>query len=573
MQTTKGCVQLDNYIVNYCNETESIHGLLELFKKEFFENYNALNSKEKKIAIKSTPYSYRLWHYSSLIDDTSLSTANFINLQIKDKFKEDCTVVPTLTPVYSRKALKDFKFEFKTFTIEDHPVLNDIRLLLEACFPDIGTDENGLILEEEREKFINDLTFKEIYYVTFLTNIAYELKLLKKQPAIGVYRSASNHNVVSSFFQLSKEAQFEKIVDTAIKIASRQLCQMFIPDNKAFTVNILKDLLKDGLDLTDWLDNILDKYNLHFDAAELDDIDMDSLDTMLDDELPKDSLMALGMRMELAFHMDMCFTTPLGHYLQLIQPIYSELFDLDSYFYDLYEAEVTKIPQIRLYFIMPQGYDLTPLGKKYFIKGKEPLHAFQSLLGELDFNTAYEEILKYNSDETAFDEAFSEEDIMDFMDNLFSLPLPVENKTKTLLTSISPDQEIITEKSSAYLFKIKKAGNKKASKTIASKGNHTLDKLAQAIITTFNLDYGHMYSFFMSNKAYDPSGEITCPYNPSVSKNTESYKLYQLNLYRGQKFMFLYDFGEDIMFELEFVGTEPSEKGVKYPIVKENKKK
>jgi hypothetical protein len=569
----KGCVLVDNKIINYCNETESIYGVLELFKKEFFESYNALNTKEKKVVLKSTPYSYRLWYHSALIDDTSLSAANFLNLQIKDKFNEDCTIVPALTPVYNRKALKDFRFEFKIFTIDDHPVLKDIIILLESSLPDIGTDENGLILEEERVTFINNLTFKEIYYVTFLTNIAYELKLLKRQPAIGVYRAAPNKVAVSSFFKLSNEEQFEKIVDTAIKVASRQLCHIFIPDDKAFTVNVLKNLLKDGLDLTVWLDNIMNKYNLNFDAEELEGIDINTIDTMMDDELPKESLMALGMRMELAFHMDMCLITPLAYYLQLIQPIYSENYDFESYFYDLYEAEITGIPQIRLYFIMPQGFDLTPLGKNYFINGKTPPHEFQSLLGEIDFNMAYEEILKYNSEEAAFDEVFSEDDMLDFMENLLSLPLPSENKTKALLTSISPDQEIVTEKSSVYLFKIKKAANKRAFKTFAVKGSQTLDKLAQAIISVFNLDYGHMYAFFMSNKAYDPETKIACPYDFDASKNTESYKFHQLNLYKGQKFMFLYDFGEDIMFELEFIGTEPAVKGVKYPILKETTKK
>jgi hypothetical protein len=556
-------------ITNYCDKTESINGLTQIFKKEFFESYNELTAKEKKLALKALPYIYRIWYHSSLIEDTTLSPANFINLQVEDNFSEECeqVIVPTLTPIYSRKALKDFKFEFKTFSVENHPVLEDIKLLLDNSLPDIGIDENGIILDEERKKFIDSLTFKEIYYVTYLTNIAYELKLLKKQPSIGVYRAAAHIPHVESFFELSTEVQFEKIVEATIKIASKQLCEIFIPDNKAFTINVLKDLLKNGVDLTDWIENIMTKYDLFFNASHLDGLDLDDLENLPDDEFTQKSLMALGINMELAFHMDICFTTPLGYYLQLIRPIYSYEFDFQAYFWDLYEADQNTLPQIRLYFTMPQGFDLTPLGKKLFLNNNEPKNSYQKLIGELDFKKTYEDIVEYINSEIAIDEDFYEND---YIDNIFSVPPepPSENRSKAILTAITPGQEIITEKSSAYLFKIKKASNKRASKTFALRGSQTLEKLAQAIISNFNLEYGHMYSFFMSNKPYDASTEITCPYNIYANVNTESIKFHQLNLYREQKFLFLYDFGDDIMFEVEFLGTEPAMKGVKYPILK-----
>lgn len=563
-----------NEIIKYCIETESIYGLLDLFKKNFWEDYASLTSKEKKLSLRALPYIYRIWYHSSLIDDTSLSPANFINLQIKEKFKEECTVVPTITPIYSRKALKDFKFDFRVFSIGNHPILSDIRLLLDSSLPDIGIDEDGLILEEEREKFINNLTFKEIYYVTFLTNIVYELKLLKKQPSIGIYRAAAYQPQIEAFFSLSKEDQFEKIVDVVIKITSKQLCNIFIPDNKAFTINVLKDLLKDGLSLIDWLDSILTKYNLFYNASDLENIDLTDLENMPEDEQTQESLMSLGLSMELTFHMDMCLTTPLGYYLQLIQPIYSYEFDFESYFWNLYEAESNNVPQIRLYFSMPEGFDITSLGKQYFLKNKEPKHSFQNPIGEFDFKKSYTDIIEYNNSEIAIDEDYYEDDVLELIDNLFSVPSTSSsgNRKKAKFTAITPDQEIITEKSSAYLFKVKKATNKRTYKTFALRGSQTIEKLAQAIISNYNLDYGHMYSFFMSNKPYDEEAEITCPYNPHAPINTETYKLHQLNMYKNQNFLFLYDFGDDIMFEIEFLGTEPAEKGVRYPIIKDNKK-
>ncbi|MDP4179026.1 MAG: hypothetical protein Q8900_11885, partial [Bacillota bacterium] len=85
----------------------------------------------------------------------------------------------------------------------------------------------------------------------------------------------------------------------------------------------------------------------------------------------------------------------------------------------------------------------------------------------------------------------------------------------------------------------------------------------------------HLYSFFMNNKAYDADYEITCPFNNTTTKNiTPKFKINKLSLEPKQKFMFLYDFGDDITFEVEFLNTTDIEKGVKYPrITKESKTK
>lgn len=182
---------MDNRIENYCQETESINKVLDFYKKEFLDNYEFLEVEERKPVLKAMPYCYRIWYYSALISDTSLSPANFINMQIKEKFNEDLVVVPIARPVYTRKKLKDFQQDFVIFTVEDHPVLKDLEYFLDNCRPDIGVDASGLLLDEEREAIIDSLTFKEIFYVTFLTNTAYELGLLKKMPSIGVHRATA----------------------------------------------------------------------------------------------------------------------------------------------------------------------------------------------------------------------------------------------------------------------------------------------------------------------------------------------------------------------------------------------
>jgi hypothetical protein len=567
---------LDNKFVNYCNETESIHGIFNLYKEEVIESYKLLSAKEKKPVQKALPYVYRMWYYSSLMDDTPLSPANFINMQIKEKYGEDTMVVPVARPIYKRKALTDFEQEFVVFDLENHPVLKDLETFLDYCIPDIGVDENGLILEEEREQFINILTFREIFYVTFLANISYELGLLKKLPSIGVHRAAAVSANMKTFFKLSKEAQLKKIVEAVLSIASKHMCELFPMNRSTFSSTALRKLIKDAVDLNEFLNDIMDKYNINVDLSALEDIDMDKLDEMDIEDLPQESMMALAIRMELAFAMDAYLTTPLGYYLQLLQPIYIYVYDASSYFYELYSAETNNVPIIKMFFLMPNGFDLTVLGNKILLEGKTPKNEFQRLEGKIDFNEAYRDICDYSSGEAAFDEdlseGLSEDEIMSaFLENFAPKGRTKRNK-ENLNVKPESDEEIITEKNVAYIFKVKKTSNKRKFITVAMKGTQSFEELVDAIRNNYNLEWGHMYSFFMNNAPYDSEYEIPCPYDREASTNTKKVKFHQLKLYRAQRFLFIYDFGDDITFEIEFVGTEPLEKDRYYPFIKPNSK-
>ncbi|WP_163216103.1 plasmid pRiA4b ORF-3 family protein [Clostridium thermarum] len=566
---------MEHKIIEYCNETESIKRIFDLYKKEFLENYNLLSAKEKKPVKKALPYIYRMWYYSALMDDTPLSPANFINMQIKEKYGQDTVIVPIARPVYKRKALVDFEQEFVVFSVENHPVLKDLKMFLNTCLPDIGVDENGFILEDERDEFIDLLTFREIFYVTFLTNISYELGLLRKLPSIGVHRAAAVAENVRKFFQMSSEDQLKKIVEAVLVIASKHMCEAFPINRSTFSVSALRKLIRDAVDLNEYLNGIMDKYNLNIDMGELENIDMDKLDEMDEEDLPQGSVISLAIRMELSFALDAYIATPLGYYLQVLQPIYIYVYDASYYFYELYSAEVNQVPLIKLFFLMPNGFDLTVLGHKVLLDGIKPKNEFQTLEEKIDFQQAYKDICDYQNEETALDEErdnFSEEEILNAFFEQFAPKRRGKNNKDALNVEPEKNEEVITEKNTAYIFKVKKVNNKRKFITVAVKGTQSFEDLVDAIRNKYDLEWGHLYSFFMNNKPYDRDYEIPCPYDREASTNTEKVKLHQVKLYKSQRFLFIYDFGEDITFEIEFVGTEPLQKDMSYPAVIPNKK-
>ena len=101
----------------------------------------------------------------------------------------------------------------------------------------------------------------------------------------------------------------------------------------------------------------------------------------------------------------------------------------------------------------------------------------------------------------------------------------------------------------------------------------------------YGFDDDHLYSYFMSGKAWDLSGyEYYHPYaepqnevevgmrvmaakirgTPEPRRRATEVELQSLSLRQKQRFLYLFDYGDEWMFEVEYVGEGVSEE-VFYP--------
>ncbi|MGQ9469913.1 MAG: IS1096 element passenger TnpR family protein [Nitrososphaerales archaeon] len=122
--------------------------------------------------------------------------------------------------------------------------------------------------------------------------------------------------------------------------------------------------------------------------------------------------------------------------------------------------------------------------------------------------------------------------------------------------------------------------SRKVTRKIEMKETQTLDDLHEAIIyKSFGWDDPHMYSFFFDNIPYSENRrmEYCCstkadPFSRE-RPNPTSTKLMRLNLKKGQRFLFIFDFGDDHQFNIEVEGFGNVAKGKKYPLLLEEKGK
>ena len=120
---------------------------------------------------------------------------------------------------------------------------------------------------------------------------------------------------------------------------------------------------------------------------------------------------------------------------------------------------------------------------------------------------------------------------------------------------------------------------REVTRKIELKETQTLDDLHEAIIyKSFGWDDPHMYSFFFDNIPYSKNRKNEYSCHPESNFDGEkpkssNIKLKYLNLRKNQKFLFVFDFGDDHQFGIQVEGFGKIQKGKKYPLILEKKGK
>ncbi|MDQ5854647.1 MAG: plasmid pRiA4b ORF-3 family protein [Chloroflexota bacterium] len=129
---------------------------------------------------------------------------------------------------------------------------------------------------------------------------------------------------------------------------------------------------------------------------------------------------------------------------------------------------------------------------------------------------------------------------------LMGMPLAAQQQPKRRRSS--------RQRRATRLFRIKVslAWQKRVWRVIEILDNQTLEDLHDAIQDAFGWDDDHLYSFYMSNRAWDNLTVIARPtefeYDPPTADEVTPA---QLDLQQGQKFLYIFDFGDDLRHNIE----------------------
>ena len=77
----------------------------------------------------------------------------------------------------------------------------------------------------------------------------------------------------------------------------------------------------------------------------------------------------------------------------------------------------------------------------------------------------------------------------------------------------------------------------------------TLYRLHQAILNAFEFDDDHMHAFFMDNKRWSQSDCYVSSKSEPADRLTKRYSLQKAGVSKGKKFLYLFDFGDEWVFQ------------------------
>ena len=121
-----------------------------------------------------------------------------------------------------------------------------------------------------------------------------------------------------------------------------------------------------------------------------------------------------------------------------------------------------------------------------------------------------------------------------------------------------------------YVLKVKFKDAKSIWRKIEIAGQQSLHFLHRAIQDAIGWDDDHLYSFFMSNRRWDKDTEFASPYAEGGS-GADAIQIGDLGLKPGQKFLYLFDYGDEHTFEVEVVEVIPDAPTGRYPRLIEGK--
>jgi len=83
--------------------------------------------------------------------------------------------------------------------------------------------------------------------------------------------------------------------------------------------------------------------------------------------------------------------------------------------------------------------------------------------------------------------------------------------------------------------------------------DETLMALSSAILSAFDFYDDHMHAFFMNNRAWDSDAEFVCPGGDLDGARgfTDKVKLSKFRFIKGDKFLYIFDFGDDWRFQIK----------------------
>ncbi|MCL2378899.1 MAG: hypothetical protein FWC77_07220 [Defluviitaleaceae bacterium] len=511
---------------------DDIQKLHDLFEHNFMEIYRAANPNKRRGILPYLQSIYRRWYYSSLIEYAPLSPANLLE-SICRHYGQPPATYP-VAYVRSKSKLLGIEVRLIEYSLDNHPIVDDMRLLLDYCTPHIDLQGDGALGSPQAMDLAEMISLGDPMYAAFLLETALEMKLIGKVPSVGVHRFKPSAKANEIMAAPCRDILL-RIIDATLNMASKGLQNLTILPETLFTPSFMRSLLENPM-FTDEIFAIVYE-ELGYDFEDILEF------TMEEDGIESLDVDLLAGTFMTGVLLDKFFFTPFGHFMKLIRPLYLQPFDFGS--------EVTSYINVsddpeegNVAFFEPcPSYTLTDLGLE--------------CLGVEKNEDNYLDATKAAPFDQMKDTVFSSQDTLVVFAEIAKHLAPMRYE--------EPPEDI-------YTFRVRLESNTAIWAHIQMPTGATLHDMYIEIAECLGLKENSDYTFY-HDKQENRFAEYASPRRAKGGRKTSGIELEDLD-YEHQKQMLLVAYNQALPFgdteptirlQLEMLHVKPPEAGHEYP--------
>ena len=348
-------------MIKQTNSVQAKHApLLSLFLNGYENMRQKMDVPCRRPLLEIAPLVFGKWYYAALAKETILSPANLfaLDLQKDSDAKIEYAYIMNTKAAAEQSDLEitsEYNFSLVAYSTEKHPLVADLQALIGYCTPDRATDENGMLLEEEKKEILAQLSLRAEFYLEYLTRLAWLHGLLVPMPSIHTQRVQPASECDVFFAQSTADILFQ-LGESACTLASERFIEAMD--------------LEDGIAPPDFFYHLLES-NQEVDRIFMDfykrvDVDIEEIWRTPPEKLNAEERSIVSSFLFTGIMLDKWFLTPMSVFFRFIRPIAftpMQFYPLVNTLASLILMEHNVGAEL---FTPPTYYSLTALGKELF---------------------------------------------------------------------------------------------------------------------------------------------------------------------------------------------------------------
>lgn len=333
--------------------------LLSLFLNGYTSMCTHMDLSCQKGLKDAAPLVFSKWYYTSIASDTLLSPANIIGQDL-DSQNKGIEYQYTLELNSQDEDLKKSEFTLLSYSLENHPLVEDLRKITDFCIPDRKMDEHLFFVEEDKKILLKQLSHKHEFYLEYLTRLAWWMGLFVYMPAIHT-KKVQRAPYCDTLFAQSTESILKTATDAACELAAERFSYSMDLDQGIATPDFFHECLTAPAE-TD---------RIFIDFYKRVDVDIEDIWQTHPNDLTDDDKAIISSFLFTGIILDKWFIFPMSCFFGLIRPI---SFTPIKYFNLVNNLSALLIMEHNIgaeLFTPPSYYALTPIGQSLFGDGTQ----------------------------------------------------------------------------------------------------------------------------------------------------------------------------------------------------------